>query len=246
MTYPDLPGAPVEFGGLLIDPVPTNVWPPGDLVLSVFGYYLKAVMLFRLSDAWQTVAGGNAPVVSRVMFNNPEDGTFNHRDLPGLYVYRDKGDNEKPERCADDLWEDTRRIFVHWIPNPVSQELRARRSPFLDAIRKVIKDAIFQERHAAWMVEGESDPYSLIKGSCITTVAGLWSPPIVEGVDETLLTFEIEGEKEKPEYTGLKARIRTVEGSMRDATGFPLAQNDGKIYSRDGTMVTEIFCVVMT
>ena len=237
MPYPVLPGAPVEFGDLPLEPVPANLDPPGDIVLQVFGDYLKAVMLSRLSASWLPVSGaanGSVPIVRTVGFNNPEDNTFNARDLPALFVFRNKVDDEKPERIADDIWEDTRRIIVLWVPNAVPQELRADRTPYLNAIRAAIKDAVFQERNSAWKKTGEADPYALIKGTCITTAAGLWGPPIVEGVEEYTLKFSVDG-KNDANYVSLRATIRVAEGSMRDATGYPLAQNDGTIKDKTNT-----------
>jgi hypothetical protein len=219
-----VPGAATAFGALPLDPVTVGLDPDGDIVIRVFGDYLKAVMLSRLNAAWIPVSGaanGSIPIVKQLGFNNPEDNTFSHRDLPGLYVYRDKRDIERPEKLADDLWQDTRRLIVHWIPNPVSQELEAKRAPFLEAIRKVIKSAIFQERHPAWKKTSETNQYALLKGTCITSTCGLLSRPIVEGVEEATFTVSIEGEDEPAgPYVGLKATIRTVEASAQDSTGF--------------------------
>ena len=243
MPYPVLPGSPLQFGGLPLDPVPI-LNPPGDVVIGVFGAYLYAVMLSRLSESWAPYSGG-APIVKKVGFNNPEDNTINSRDLPGLFIYRKKSDDFKPERISDDLWQDTRRIFVHWVPNQVKQELEAKRSPYLDAIRKTIKDAIFQERHVAWKKPGETDPYAKLKGTCITTTAGLWQRPVVEGIDEFEMTFRIEGEAEDTHFVGLRGTILTVEGSVQDQTAFVTPpKNDGKVMSRDGTRVEGVFSEV--
>jgi len=244
MTYPDLPGVPVEFGALALDPVPILPDPAGDIVLRVFGDFLYAVMLYRLSAAWLPVSGastGTVPVVKTVQFNNPNDNTLNDTDLPCLYLYRDKSDHGKAERVADDLWEDTRWVVAHWIPDTVDQELQALRSPFFDAVRKTIKNAILQERHVAWKQSGETDQYSLLKGTCITRVAGLWEPPLVESIEENILSYPVEGEAEAPKYPGLVAKIRVAEGSIRDMTGYPLAQNDGVIRSGDNSEIVSVF-----
>jgi hypothetical protein len=208
--------------------------------LRVFGDYLSAVMKYRLAAAWLPVSGassGTVPIIRTVQFNNPNDNTLNDTDLPCLYLYRDKSDRGKAERVADDLWEDTRWVVAHWIPDTCDQELQALRSPFFEAIRKAIKDAILQERHPIWKKAGETDPYSLLKGSCITTVAGLWETPLVENIEEFILTYPVEGEAEPPKYPGLVAKIKTTEGSFRDATGYPLTQNDGTVQNTSGQVL---------
>lgn len=235
MAYPDLPGVPHEFGALELDPVPV-LEPAGDIVINVIGQYLQAVLNAKLSEAWAPLSGGS-PIVRTLQFNNPEDNTFSYKDLPALYVFRDKSDNEKPERVADDLWQDTMRVIVYWIADPVRQQFRAERAPFANAVRVVIKDAIFQERDPSWKKDGETDAYAMLRGSSIFSAAGLWEPPTVEGVSVQDIQIDVEGATDNPKVPIVKATIRTCEGSLRNATGYPLTAGSGTVQRKDGTVV---------
>jgi len=172
------------FGKLVLDPVPKyqdGINPDeqaiGDPSLVVIGEFIRAVMVARLSDAWSDInkpsIGGGTPVVKTISYNNPEDNTFNSKDLPGLYVFMPRDKPDKHERYADCQFWRIRYVTVLWIPPQRDQVQRADRSPFFNAVSSAVRGALCLDRFPGYVIEGDTDPYAATWGSSLMINAGL-------------------------------------------------------------------------
>jgi hypothetical protein len=180
VTIAPYAGSSDVFGKLTLDPVPVNTdrtIPTGDPALVVIGEFVKAVMMSRLNAAWSSLGGASigsgSDIVKTISYNNPEDNTYNLKDLPGLYVFQPTDKQDQFERYADCQFWNIRYVTVLWIPQPRDQIQRADRAPFFNAIFKAVKGALVLDRFPGYVIVGDTDTFAANWGSSLMLNAGL-------------------------------------------------------------------------
>ncbi len=153
-----------EYGGLEI-PVAISATSPeatGDPALEVMSNYIAAFLNKYASTAWQSicprlVSEGESPipVVKTVFVHNPEEYVFNEKNLPALYIWRQKGNvttyMAEEYRVFHDVWT------ALWIFLPAVQQTQRARDNFTNAIAKVVDRAIEQVRDPVYVAPGDTD-----------------------------------------------------------------------------------------
>lgn len=157
-----------------------------DPALEAISQYLFAVLNFELSTAWSVVNPGKNFCQS-VSTNDPSDGTFNSRDLPGLFVTRQ---SLTDEQVTDDWTETITEVRALWIPQDAEQSKRALRSPGLNGLQKTISRSLARGRHPAWIDPLDTDPTAQSLGSVLIQRARLFRWPIVTGAKTDRITFD--------------------------------------------------------
>lgn len=135
----------------------------GDPALRVVADFLAAVINARATTAWQSIATLNGKPrkdrpVNAAYTDDPVNTTFTEKDLPALFVFRSQGgpseDMAADYRVARSTWT------VWWMMRKTTDEKKAVRAPFLNAIGKIIDAALDTGRHPAYVQEGDDDPYA--------------------------------------------------------------------------------------
>jgi len=211
-----------KFGALALDPVPTTTrsanvgtligslqGPPGDPLLYYVGEYLKTVINAQCGAAYLALDPLKKVPVLELDYVDPEDHSFNARDLPALYLYRD---TFPAERVADDRYIQKSRIAAHWVPFPINLQRRQERAPFVNALAAVINRAIIRGRHPSWVVPGDTDPDAAYFGSSLIGWTGAHKP--FAFIESKRTTIEIKGHE--GEYTGLKVVLQAEELLVED------------------------------
>jgi hypothetical protein len=205
------------FGALALDTVPVAVRdatvgdvigaypiPTGDPLLYYVGDYLKTVINSRCGAAYAELdLLGRAPVLE-VDYIDPADSSFNARDLPALYMYRD---TFPASRIADDMYVQKSHLACHWVPCPDNLQRRQELAPFVNAVAMVINRAIIRGRDASWIVAGDTDTQAATFGSSLIGWTGADRP--FAFIESKRILIEIEGHK--GQYTGLKVILQAEE-----------------------------------
>lgn len=204
-----------RFGFLALDPIPVPIrestkgdvigdilLPPGDALIYYIGEFLKTLINSSCGKAWEML-GGKLPVVE-LAYVDPEDRSFNARDLPALYIYRD---TFPATRIGDDMYVQKSNVAAYWIPSPAVLQRRQERAPFANAIAAVINRAIIRGRDPSWIVPGDTDPDAPLFGSSLLKWAGADRSMTVSESKRSVVTIE----GHEGSYTGLKVIIQTEE-----------------------------------
>lgn len=171
--------------GLLPIPVP-GTGLIGDPFLELFGDYLKTVVNANVGTAWATLrprTGEEALPVRAVFTNDPAKVQFVERQLPAIFLWRDR---ETIDRKASDRRHAETKLKVLWVfPPDGKQALKARWSPFCNAVAKTIDAALEFGRHPLWVASGDTNPtatsYAEDTRSIVLPFATSTSPVVVSG-----------------------------------------------------------------
>lgn len=137
--------------------------PCGDPALKVVADFLKAAINAQATTAWRTIQpellkdGKDSPVNNAFTYD-PVNTKFSEKALPSLYIFRSQGgifeDTAADYRIARSTWT------VWWIFRQTTEAKSAIRMPFANAIGKLIDAALDEERHPAYVQDGDDDPYA--------------------------------------------------------------------------------------
>lgn len=209
---------------------PPAVISPGDPLLGWTADYLKAVLTANALASWQDVAPG-APVVNQVRLHNPEDETFNEKDLPCLFVFRDDSVADQAiEWLADDYRFQPSIVRAWWVMPVATQEKRALRFPFSNAITKVIDQAIERQRDPSWVVAGDPDPLAATRGSVLSRYAG-WAVFGLRRARRAKLKIAMSDGPPRGPYEMLALEFYCEELLVRDPTLHPALAGVDATYS---------------
>jgi hypothetical protein len=163
-----------NYGGMdLPVPSPATGAAVSDPALDKLLAFLKATINARAATAWNVVAtqpGGAMPVVG-TFAHDPKDFVFNDKRLPALFLFRE---DATTEQIADDYEIARTNLTLLWVPPDGNPEALARRSPFVNAIDKVVSAAMSLARDPSWVDAGDTDPLAATQGSFVWMRAGLW------------------------------------------------------------------------
>jgi hypothetical protein len=210
------------FGALALDTVPVPVresaigypgafiQPAGDPLLYYVSSFLQTIINSRCGAAYAALdprpstPALNGLAVIEVDYVDPADHSFNARDLPAIYMYRD---TFPASRIADDMYVQKSHLACHWVPRPDNLQRRQEIAPFVNAIAMVINRAIIRGRDPSWIVPGDTDTQAAYFGSSLVGWTGADRPfALIESKRTTITIAGHEGE-----YTGLKVVLQAEE-----------------------------------
>jgi hypothetical protein len=183
-----------------------------DATLQKFGDFLSACITDKLGASWQSVAP-SIPIIRTLGLYDPKVASFNNKDLPGLFVWRSR---MQEERMADDWYVDHSEISILWVPDPIPQGQFTRRVPFLNGVAKTIYYAIVRGRDPAWIDPGDDDATAAAMGSVLTSRAGLIMQPILMHCEPVITS--ISADKETARYPSVLAKVDCHELSIWDGS----------------------------
>lgn len=140
--------------GLLELPVPvpeTDEEAAGDPVLDTILSFAKAVVNADVGDAWAARNPADPLPIAHTFAHDPDPEVFDTNATPALYLWR-ADDTGGKHRYSQDLTADEGGFSALWVPPPMPQEHKAARAPLRNAIKKSLRQAFAQGRHAAWIV----------------------------------------------------------------------------------------------
>lgn len=140
--------------------------------LAVILDYLQTWMNAYEGDAWRALApaavGGTSVPVKTVHTHDPEERSFNERDLPALYVSRQRG---RPQELAPDLEMSEDELHLHWVYPPVPQGRQKARDPFATRIARAVRVALRKCAFSLWVHErdeADADAFRLSTATVTT------------------------------------------------------------------------------
>jgi len=190
----------------------------GDPLLTLLGAFLKAAVNAACGTAWATLYPGESPV-AEVRFQDPNEGVFDERDLPAIFLWRPA---RGIERVADDWVVDKSEIVALWVPPPANLDRQSERAPLANTVLKAMARALTEGRDPAWLLSGDADSVlPLVFGSDLTLHAGLLR--LVNGLRVTTVPITVEMVDGTPpkRYVGARATFTTEELLERDAAAWP-------------------------
>jgi len=156
--------------GLIQLPVQSPATPEeaaGDPALTVVAEYLRAVINAYATTAWRTVAPADPPIdgrdfpVNSAFTHDPEDEAFSENALPAIYLFRSSGTGARAvEDAAEDYRLERSTWVFWWVYRPTTQSKSKKRAPFVNAVAKIIDEALDRGRDAAFVRAGDTDPLS--------------------------------------------------------------------------------------
>lgn len=192
----------------------------GDPLLTLLGAYLKAAINAACGTAWAALYPGETSVLA-VRFRDPNDGVFDERDLPALFLFRSQ---HQVERIADDWLEDRSEITALWIQPPSDLDRQSERAPFANVVVKAMARALSEGHDPAWVNAGDGDSLRPeIFGSDLTLLAGMLR--LVQGVrvNTVPITVETVDGSQPRRYLGARSVFTVEELLERDAASWPEA-----------------------
>lgn len=190
----------------------------GDPLLTRLGAFIKACVLAECGEAWAELYPGETPIAA-VRFHDPNDGVFDDRDLPALFLYRSR---QSLDRVTDDWIDDRSEVTALWVPPLSELGRKGERSPFANAIAKAMSAALNRGADPSWKVDG--DAVSVLPdtfGSDLQLWSGLSSLINSVRVERVPVTIEMEDGSRPLRYTGAKAILETHELLERDPASWP-------------------------
>lgn len=154
------------YGALSIPvavPADAEVSATGDPALDVWASYLQAFINTYGAAAWAKVfprsLTGPIPPVLKTFTHRPDDETvdvFNERYLPALFVYRASGAEQKWEWLDGRIARDA--ITLLWVFPTGTQPAERIRTPYVNALVKLVDAAIEKYLDPCWTYPGDPDP----------------------------------------------------------------------------------------
>jgi hypothetical protein len=158
--------------------VPAGAFPPvmavGDPLLGYVADFIKTVMNTYCQAAWASVTTQpTAPnIVSAVFVHNPKEEVFKRQALPALYVFRDENLVDNAEFIADEYRMSHGLLKAYWVMPPAPQDTKRNRWQIINAIVKVLDEAIERGRDPSWVVPSDPNPQAATYGSLLDVWAG--------------------------------------------------------------------------
>ncbi|WP_394849697.1 hypothetical protein LZC95_19870 [Pendulispora brunnea] len=143
----------------------------GDPALTHLAEFLRAWLNANAMEAFGHLMP-RLPPCREAFCHDPEEVSFNERDLPAIFVWREGGNSE---RIADDYHVETSELALLWVVPPSPQAKQRIRQPFANAIWKLVDMGIERGRAPGFVVAGDSDPRAASEGSLIYGYLGAWS-----------------------------------------------------------------------
>lgn len=215
---------------------PVTTTPVADPALYYLGQFSAAVLNADANPAWRAVDPMHR-VVQVLRFHEPDEMSFNERDLPALFMWRDKSE-KAPEWIAEDILQTHELIQCVWVmPHAVQEHLRVRH-PSPNTIMKTLTRAIELGVHESWTVQGDAEVDPVTLGSVLTRWSGVdavWMGPWLRKV----LNVPVGDGGERRLYGTIEWTLRVDEALYEDITKYPaLAGINQTITTPDG-LVTE-------
>ncbi len=162
------------FGALelpLVAPAPGHQ--PGDAALGPLSSFCAAILNAYGTTAWQSVAPG-MPCVRTTYTHDPTDYVFNEKDLPALYLTRNRG---KAEWLADDWCISRDTIAGWWVFPPEPQAKQRVRDNITNGLVRLLQAAIARGADPAWQWSGDTRPTSTTLATAPTAVRASHATP---------------------------------------------------------------------
>lgn len=143
-----------------------------DGALDYFGAYLQAYLNSYTPIAFHSAFPGVQPVAT-VYTHDPRKFAFNERDLPALYLFREKS-LERPTDIGQDYRINYDNVVLLWVFPTVSrgpQETARVRYPWASGLVKAIDHAIERMRDPCYVAPGDTDPTAPLQGSLVFLLA---------------------------------------------------------------------------
>lgn len=204
-----------------------------DPALDKLAAFLAAVLNVQLSQAWTAVNPGKK-FVEQFFTNSPADSTFNERDLPSLFLWRNQA---LDDQLTDDWLETMTDVTVLWVPQNADQAKRSLRDPGLNGFQKTISRALNVGRDPAWFDPSDPDPDSLNLGSVIMLRAGLFRDPYVTSCRREPLA--IVKDDTRATYPGITLTIKISEITVWDPAAGRVASATQTTQTAGGNFVLE-------
>lgn len=171
-------GVPVPLGA------PIDGQPIDDSALFHFMSFMKAFVNANSTLAWGAlfpeVVAANMPanngnMIFRAYPQDPQECEFNDNDLPALFAWRTKVDDE---RRADDWRTQDIQVTLRWIfPTLLPQDKITAMHPLISAMAKMFRVALERGQDPSWVVPGDPDPKAATQGSVLVrwmSASGKW------------------------------------------------------------------------
>lgn len=200
----------------VVQPPPSDNDSVTDPALDKIGAYLQAVLNAHIGLAWFTVNPGKK-FVEQFFTNSPSDSTFNERDLPSLFLWRQQ---TVDDQLTDDWVETFTDVTVLWVPQNAEQAKRSLRDPGMNGFQKTISRALYLGRDPAWIDATDQDTEALSRGSVLMIQAGLFREPFVTTCRREPLA--IVKDETRASYPGISLTMKIAEITVWDpaAHGF--------------------------
>lgn len=176
---PDYFGAvPIPLGA------PIGEQPIDDPALYHFLKFVQAFVNANSLLAWgqlypeavaENMPANNGDMIFRVHTHDPQEGEFNDTDLPALFAWRTKVDDEHP---ADDWRTEDVQVTIRWLlPALMGQDKLTTMHPLISALAKMVRVALARGQDPSWVVPGDPDPKAARQGSVLVrwmSASGRW------------------------------------------------------------------------
>ena len=195
-----------EFGIDIPVPVPAAGEAAGDILLKKLLAFCSAVLNAHAQTCWDSVSA-TQPVVRETFAHKPEENSFRDRDLPALYAWRER---HMGEQLADEVPADRSRVVMLWVPEPAPQETLTPRTPFANAVYRVVRKAMYDERDPAWIDTADPDVHAPTHGSWLWGRTNVGHLKLTSGNDGTL-TIPFADGSGSSEYPTLQMEFEVLE-----------------------------------
>lgn len=185
------------------------------LLASVLSYF-QAIGNAHAIAEWTLVAPGqhttNNPI-EVVHDCDPEQGSFNERDLPALFLWRSKTLDRA--QLAQDVRVESSTLSLLWVPPPATQDKRsAIRQQFAAKLLKVLDVYLERNRDPAWVASGETDSNAASMGA--VTETGTSPAMTISGI---------------PASTSYSLRVEVTTGGARGTAVIKWSTDGGTTYT---------------
>lgn len=133
--------------------------------------YIQAVLDFELTTTWAIRAPGNQ-IKKAARFtstNDPLEGTLLDNQLPGLFLFRSKGENAT--KYAGDLPATEEVLILQWVFPADTQHKERLRNNVINGLTKALVLALEHGVHPAWTVTTDNAQTAAIRLAAATPIA---------------------------------------------------------------------------
>ncbi len=129
--------------------------PAGDPALRDIVDYAQAVLNTYCGSAWTAIAPNEGDVVRSAHTHDPRRGRFIQKDLPALYIWRERG---KLEDFAESIKRDEDVVQLWWVYPPTKQEVQqGLRDTLGPTIAKVLHACLERGRDPSWVKDDDDE-----------------------------------------------------------------------------------------
>jgi hypothetical protein len=220
-----------RFGALEL-PAATGSDALTDPALALITSFVRAAIESDLTAAWVEVDPTSASACCYAYPHNPTEQSFNDRNLPALYMWRD-GVPRTSEYGSDFMMSSTKLVGV-WVMPPAHDEDARSREPIFNGVHASVARAVYRGRHKAWVLDGDTyyDPQTY--GSVLARHAGFASLSLAKA-ERTKLRIEMRDGSGVDEYDAIQLTFDLQERYEADPGehGFEQTELQGDV--RAGT-----------